>query len=75
MYTWTHPVGWYKEVALGSNSRVMPEFLCFSGSRPDEVKRYFFLIYLILPASLGPGVFSSSNNNEYQMQTNNVSGE
>jgi hypothetical protein len=34
------------------------------------------LKYLILPASLGPGVYSASNRNEYQKQKNyNVSGE
>jgi hypothetical protein len=35
------------------------------------------LIYLsILPAALGPGVYSASNRNEYQKQkNNNVSGE
>jgi hypothetical protein len=31
--------------------------------------------YLILPATLGPGVYSASNKNEYQKQKNNVSGE
>jgi hypothetical protein len=31
--------------------------------------------YLILSAALGPGVYSGSNRNEYQKQTNNVSGE
>jgi hypothetical protein len=36
------------------------------GSRPDEVTDFFFLIYLILPAALGPGVHSASNRNEYQ---------
>jgi hypothetical protein len=36
----------------------------------------FFLIYLILPAALGPGVYSASNRNEYQKHKNNkVSGE
>jgi hypothetical protein len=35
---------------------------------------YFFYIYLILPAALGPGVYSASNRNEYQKQKN-VSGE
>jgi hypothetical protein len=49
-----------------------------AGSRPDEVD-FFFLsssIYLILPATLGPGVHSASNRNEYQKQkNNNVSGE
>jgi hypothetical protein len=34
----------------------------------------FFLIYLILPAALTPGVYSASNRNEYQKQKN-VSGE
>jgi hypothetical protein len=34
-----------------------------------------FLIYLILPAALGPGVYSASNRNKYQEQKNNVSGE
>jgi hypothetical protein len=33
-------------------------------------------IYLILPAALGPGVYSASNRNEYQKHyNNNVSGE
>jgi hypothetical protein len=32
-------------------------------------------MYLILPAALGPGVYSASNINEYQKQKNNVSGE
>jgi hypothetical protein len=40
----------------------------------DEVN-FFFLIYLILPAALSPGVYSASNRNEYQKQRNNVSGE
>jgi hypothetical protein len=30
----------------------------------------FFSIYLILLAALGPGVYSASNRNEYQKQTN-----
>jgi hypothetical protein len=34
-----------------------------------------FSIYLFLLASLGPGVYSSSNRNEYQKQKNNVSVE
>jgi hypothetical protein len=32
-------------------------------------------IYLIFPATLGPGLHSSSNRNEYQKQKNNVAGE
>jgi hypothetical protein len=35
----------------------------------------FFLIYLILPATLSPGVYSASNRNEYQKHTNKVYGE
>jgi hypothetical protein len=34
-----------------------------------------FSMYLILPAALGPGVYSASNRNEYQKQKNNVFGE
>jgi hypothetical protein len=30
---------------------------------------------LILPAALGPGVYSAPNRNEYLKQKNNVSGE
>jgi hypothetical protein len=45
-----------------------------AGSRHDGVND-FFLIYLILPAALGPGIYSASNRNEYQKQNNNVSGE
>jgi hypothetical protein len=44
------------------------------GSRPDEVNA-FFSVYLILPAALGPGVYSASNINEYQKQKNKVPGE
>jgi hypothetical protein len=36
-----------------------------AGSIPDEVIG-FFSLYLILPAALGPGVYSASNRNEYQ---------
>jgi hypothetical protein len=35
---------------------------------------FFFSIYLILRAALGPGVQSASNKNEYRKQKNNVSG-
>jgi hypothetical protein len=34
-----------------------------------------FLIYLILAAALGSGVYSASNRNEYQKQKNNACGE
>jgi hypothetical protein len=42
------------------------------GSKPNEVNE-FVSIYLILPVTLGPGVYSASNRNEYQEQKNNVS--
>jgi hypothetical protein len=35
----------------------------------------FFLIYLILPAALGPGVYSACSKIGYQKQENNVSVE
>jgi hypothetical protein len=34
-----------------------------------------FSMYLIVPATLGYGVFSASNRNEYQKQKSNVPGE
>jgi hypothetical protein len=37
--------------------------------------KFFFPIYLIFSATIGPGVYSASNKNEYQKQKNNVSGE
>jgi hypothetical protein len=45
-------------------------------SRVQDAMRpiIFFSIYLILPAALGPGVYSVSNRNENQKQENNVSG-
>jgi hypothetical protein len=39
------------------------------------VNDFFFSIYLILPATLGPGVHSVSDRNEYQKHKNNVYGE
>jgi hypothetical protein len=44
-------------------------------AKPDEVNNFLFSIYLFLPASLGPGVYSTSNRNEYQKQKNNISGD
>jgi hypothetical protein len=39
------------------------------------MRERIFSNYPILPATLGPGVYSVSNRNEYQKQKNNVSGE
>jgi hypothetical protein len=50
--------------------------LCYekvAGSRSDKVNA-FFSIRLILPAELGPDIYSASNINEYHKQKN-VSGE
>jgi hypothetical protein len=62
---------------VGARDSVVVKALCtnrkIAGSIPDEV---IFYIYLILPAALGPGVYSASKRNEYQKRTNNnVSGE
>jgi hypothetical protein len=45
--------------------------------RGFEIERVelIFPINLILPAALGPGVYSASNRNEYQIQKNYVSAE
>jgi hypothetical protein len=45
-----------------------------AGSRLDQVN-HFLSIYLILPATLGPGVYSASNRNKSQKQINNISGK
>jgi hypothetical protein len=44
-----------------------------AGSIPDELIDFFFFFSNL--ATLGPGVYSASNRNEYQKHTNNVSGE
>jgi hypothetical protein len=43
-------------------------------SIPDEVIE-LFSIYLIIPATLGLGVHSDSNSNEYQKQKSTITGE
>jgi hypothetical protein len=61
----------------GAQGNVVVKALCY---KPEG--RWFealwgewiFSIYLILPATLGPGIHSASNRNEYQNQKNNVSG-
>jgi hypothetical protein len=41
----------------------------------STVKEGYFIKYLILLATLGPGVYSASNRNEHQKHKNNVSEE
>jgi hypothetical protein len=43
-----------------------------AGWSPDDE---LFSIYLILPAALGPSVYTASKRNEYQKRKNYVSGE
>jgi hypothetical protein len=45
-----------------------------AGSRPYEVNE-FVSIYLVLPVTLGPGIYSAPKRNEYQKKENNDSGE
>jgi hypothetical protein len=69
-----------KEIILstqenGVRGSVVVKALCYSrkvaGSITDKVNSS---IYLILPAALGPGVYSASNRNEYRThKKNNVS--
>jgi hypothetical protein len=57
---------------------VVVEALCYKlAGRGFETRRseLIFSSYLILPAALGPGVYSAFNRNEYQKQKNYVSGE
>jgi hypothetical protein len=62
----------------GARGSVVVEALCCKpegrGRRPDEVNN-LFPIYPILPAALGPVVYSASNRNEYLKQKNTASGE
>jgi hypothetical protein len=48
---------------------VVVKALCYKlEGRGFDTRRCDFLIYLILPAELSPGVYSASNINEYQKQ-------
>jgi hypothetical protein len=57
---------------------VVAEWLrCYARSRKvaGSSSLIFFNLPKILPAALGPGVYSASNRNEYQKQKNNGSEE
>jgi hypothetical protein len=55
------------------SSRHVSSRLACSPVLSDENE--LFSMYIILPAALGPGVYSASNRNEYHKQKNYVSGE
>jgi hypothetical protein len=62
----------------GTRISVVPVAVCCKpeghGFETRGVECFFFLsIFIILPAALGPGVYSASNRNEYQKQKGNVS--
>jgi hypothetical protein len=50
-------------------------FLLAAEKTPGPCAVNGFSIDLILPAVLGPGVYSASNRNEYQKERNNLSEE
>jgi hypothetical protein len=52
---------------VGARSRIVVKSTSrkVAGSRPGEVNEYFS-IYIILPATLDPRVYSASNRNELQ---------
>jgi hypothetical protein len=63
---------------IWARGSVAVKALCYKPEgRGLETRRgeWFLSSYLILPAALGPGVYSASNRNEYQKHKNNVSGE
>jgi hypothetical protein len=52
---------------LFNNGNVMIKALCYKPEGHEFDSRWidFFLIYLILPAALGRGIYSASNINEF----------
>jgi hypothetical protein len=61
----------------GAHGSVVVKALCYKPRSRfrDPVRGMIFSICLILLATLGPGVCSAFNRNEYQKHTNNVHGE
>jgi hypothetical protein len=63
---------------LSCSGSVVVKALCYRPQgRGFETRwgEWMFSIYLILPATLGPLVYSVCNRSEYRKQKNNVSGE
>jgi hypothetical protein len=52
------------DILGGARGSVVVKALCYKRDR--EPMRRIFKFTLILPAALGPGVYSASNRNEYQ---------
>jgi hypothetical protein len=72
--------GYYFNFILknGARGSLVFKALCYKAEGRGFKTRWgewFLSIYLILPAAIGPGVYSASNRNEYQKHKNNVSGE
>jgi hypothetical protein len=62
----------------GVRGSIVVKVLCYKVEDYGfEIRRgeLIFSVYLIRPASLGPGVYSVSNRNEDQKKKNNISGE
>jgi hypothetical protein len=63
----------------GAHSRIVVKALCYKPEGRGFDTRwgdfFFFYIYPIPTAALGPGIYSASNRNEYQQHKNYVSGE
>jgi hypothetical protein len=53
----------------------IPEDGILHSHHHENLKSCTIFITLLLPAALGPGVYSASNRNEYRKQKNDVSGE
>jgi hypothetical protein len=73
----SHAVMW-PEIETGARGNAVVKVLCYKPEgRGFQTRRaeLFFSIYLILPAALGPEVYSACSRNEYQKQKNNVPGE
>jgi hypothetical protein len=63
--------------SCGAFGSIVVKALCYKqGGRrfQTQLGKLMFLIYLILPAALGPRVYLASNRNEYQKHKNYISG-
>jgi hypothetical protein len=70
--TWNNNIN-FQFIMWLHKTNILMRHLLLRGA-PNEVN-WIFSIYLSLPPTLGLGVYSVCNRNEYQKQKNNVSGE